>query len=218
MTGSLPPAAPPATSRRPGPSAVEIIQHETLFKAYSRLDRYRLRHELFQGGMGPEVSREVLERGHAVGVLLFDPERDTVVMIEQFRPGAYAAGMDPWLLEIVAGIVEPGESPVEVAVRESQEEAGVTPTALFQVQRWLATPGISSETLELWCGRVDSSQAKGFHGLPEEGEDIRVVLMSVDQVRESLTNRDLSNATTLIALQWLLLNLGDIRQKLRNSP
>ncbi|GAB3115554.1 NUDIX domain-containing protein [Novispirillum itersonii] len=196
------------------PTAVDVVQHETLFKSYSRLDRYLLRYEQYAGGMGPVVSREVLERGHAVAVLLFDPDRDCVVMIEQFRPGAYAAGMEPWLYEIVAGIIEDGETPEEVARRESVEEAGLEPQGLFRVQSWLATPGISSESIELWCGRVDSRQAGGIHGVEAEGEDIRVIAVPLPEVRENLRTGRYTNAATLVALQWLLLNEDDIRKKL----
>lgn len=196
------------------PTAVEVVKHETLFKAYSRLDRYWVRYEQFAGGMGPVVSREVLERGHAVAVLLFDPDRDSVVLIEQFRPGAHAAGMDPWLYEIVAGIIEDGETPEEVARRESLEEAGLDPQNLFRVQSWLATPGISSERIELWCGRVDSRQAGGLHGVEEEGEDIRVLAVPLTEIRENLRAGRYTNAATLVALQWLLLNEDDIRKKL----
>ncbi|WP_019643704.1 NUDIX domain-containing protein [Novispirillum itersonii] len=202
------------TSPSHRPTAVKVAQKETLFKAYSRLDRYRLRHELFAGGMGPEVSREVLERGHAVAVLLFDPDRDCVVLIEQFRPGAYAAGMEPWLIEVVAGIIEDGETAEDVARRETIEEAGLIPEKLFRVQSWLATPGISSESIELWCGRVDSRQAGGLHGVAAEGEDIRVFVSPLPEVRQALRDGRYTNAATLIALQWLLLNEDDIRKKL----
>lgn len=198
----------------PRPTTVEVIRHETLFKAYSRLDRYLLRHEQYAGGMGPVVSREVLERGHAVAVLLFDPDRDSVVMIEQFRPGAYAAGMDPWLYEVVAGIIEEGETAEAVARRETLEEAGLEPQGLFRVQSWLASPGISSESIELWCGRVDSRQAGGLHGVAAEGEDIRVIVVPLTEVRDNLRAGRYTNAATLVALQWLLLNEDDIRKKI----
>lgn len=188
------------------PSKVDIVAQEPLYQGYSRLDRYRLRHELYAGGMSQEVSREILERGHATAVILWDPQAEKAVMIEQFRPGAYGAGWSPWLLEIVAGIIDPGETPEEVCRREALEEAGIEVSDLFRIQAWLASPGISTESIELWCGRVDSSQAGGIHGLDHEGEDIRVAVFGLEELRALLDQGALTNATTVIAVQWLLLN------------
>ena len=193
------------------PSKVEIVAKEPLYQGYTNLFHYRIRHELYAGGMGPELSREVLERGHAAALLLYDPDTDKVVMIEQFRPGAYGAQWDAWLLEIVAGIIDPGETPEDVCKREAQEEAGVTVTDLFRVQGWLATPGVCTETIELWCGRVDASNAGGLHGLADEGEDIRVVVYDMEDLRTLLDQGALTNATTLIAVQWLFLNHDRLR-------
>ncbi len=197
------------------PSKVEIVAKEPLYKGYTHLYRYRLRHELYAGGMGAELSREVLERGHAAALLLYDPDADKVVMIEQFRPGAYGADWEPWLLEVVAGIIDPGETPEDVCRREAQEEAGVTVTELFPVQGWLATPGVCTETIELWCGRVDSTTAGGLHGLDEEGEDIRVVVLGMEELKAHLDQGTLTNATSLIAVQWLFLNHATLRRRWR---
>ena len=115
------------------PADVKVVERATPFQGYFRLDHYRLKHRLFEGGWSGEMSREVFERGHAVAVLPYDPDRDEVVLIEQFRPGAYAAlasewfddGASPWLVECVAGIIDKGENPDDVARRELIEEPGV---------------------------------------------------------------------------------------------
>ena len=112
---------------------VEILDKETAFQGYFRIDRYRLRHRLFAGGWSEAITREVFERGHVVGVLPYDPIEDRVVLIEQFRIGAYAAGFSPWLIEIVAGVIEAGEEPEEVARRETLEETGCSVTELMPV-------------------------------------------------------------------------------------
>lgn len=195
------------------PSEVEVIAKEPLYQGYTRLDRYRLRHDLYAGGLGQEVSREILERGHAAALLLYDPKAEKAVMIEQFRPGAYAAGWQPWLLEIVAGIIEDGETAEDVCRREAEEEAGVTVDDLFRVQGWLATPGVCTESIELWVGRADSTKAGGVHGLEHEGEDIRVVVLGLDDLRTLLDRGALTNATTVIAVQWLLLNRDALHQR-----
>jgi ADP-ribose pyrophosphatase len=197
------------------PRIVEIIEKRVAYQGYFRIDRYRLRHELFGGGMSKPVEREVFERGHAVGLLPYDPVRDTVVMIEQFRVGAYAAGFDPWMMEIVAGIVEDGETPEEVARRETREEANLTLTDLMPMCRYIASPGGASESVRLYLGRVDASTAGGIHGLDHEDEDIRVDPMPWAEARKLLDEGRLTNALSIIALQWLALHRDEVRAKWR---
>lgn len=193
------------------PRRVEIIEQSRMHDGYFKIDRLRLRHEQYRGGMGAEVVREVAERGHAVAVLLYDPDRDSVVMIEQFRPGAHCAGWDAWLLEIVAGIIDPGELPEDVARRECREEAGVEVGDLVRGPSYLASPGVLTESITLYAARVDSTTCGGIHGLGTEGEDIRVIVLPVDEVRAMMAADQLGNATTLIAVQWLLLNRDTLR-------
>src|SRR6516164_3959095 len=124
---------------------IELLEKTEAYKGYFRIVRYRLRHRLFAGGWSGEVRREVFERGHAVGVLPYDPAADAVVLIEQFRIGAFVAHMDPWLTEVVAGIIEEGESPEAVARRETREEAGIEIQGLLPMCRYIVSPGGSSE-------------------------------------------------------------------------
>jgi ADP-ribose pyrophosphatase len=190
---------------------VRIVERSTPFQGYFRIDRYRLRHRRFDGGWSDEIQREVFERGHAAAVLPYDPARDTVVLIEQFRIGAYAAGLEPWLIEIVAGIIEPGEAAAEVVRREAREEAGCEIGALEPVGSFIMSPGGASETLSLFCGRVESAGAGGLHGLAEEHEDIRAIVLSSDKAIARLAAGEIANASAAIALQWLALN----RERLR---
>jgi ADP-ribose pyrophosphatase len=199
------------TKRTPKPDPrVEVIEKTTPFKGYFQVDLYRLRHRKYDGGWSGEMTREVFERGHAAAVLLYDPQRDSVVLIEQFRPGAYAAAMEPWLLEIVAGIIEEGETPETVVRREAEEEAGCTIGALHPIGCYLATPGGSSETLTIYCGQVDSVGAGGIHGLDHEHEDIRVLPMSRAEALEKLAQGGVTNLTAAVALQWLALNYTEL--------
>lgn len=190
---------------------VRIVERSTPFQGYFRIDRYRLRHRRFDGGWSDEIQREVFERGHAAAVLPYDPARDTVVLIEQFRIGAYAAGLEPWLIEIVAGIIEPGEAAAEVVRREAREEAGCEIQALEPIGSFIMSPGGASETLSLFCGRVESAGAGGLHGLAEEHEDIRAIVLSSDKAIARLAAGEIANASAAIALQWLALN----RERLR---
>ena len=192
---------------------VELIEKQTAFCGYFRIDRFRLRFPLYEGGMSREVEREVLERGQVAAVLLVDPDRDCVVLIEQFRPGPYAAGEPPWLIEAVAGVIEGGESAEELARREAREEANCEIMDLFPIMRFFTSPGASTESIALFCGRVDSSDAGGVHGLAEEGEDIRVLVVSVDEALSLLREGRIVNAKTIIALQWLASNYDKIRKR-----
>jgi ADP-ribose pyrophosphatase len=172
------------------------------------------------------MHREMLERGHAVGVVLYDPDLDTLVLIEQFRIGALAAcrtpwlpeGSSPWLLEIVAGIIDPGETPEAVARREAIEEAGCEIAELEPVCVFLVTPGVSSETIVLYAGRVDASDVGGIHGLDHEHEDIRVVAAPAADVFRWLDEGRFINATALVGLQWFRANHADLRARWRKAP
>jgi ADP-ribose pyrophosphatase len=190
---------------------IEIIEKLSVFEGYFRVNAYRLRHELHAGGMSAEIRREVFERGHAVGVLLYDPARRQVVLLEQFRIGAHVAGFDPWLTEIVAGIIEPGESAEAVARRESFEEAGLTVTDLMAIRHYLVSPGGTSESVQLFLGCVDAGAADGIYGLDHEDEDIRVMVMDVSDAFALLDSDKANNALLVIALQWLALNENRVR-------
>lgn len=182
------------------------------YAGFFRLERLRLRHALFAGGMSPPLTRELFERGHAVAVLPYDPVRDAVVLIEQFRIGALARAGGPWLLEIVAGIIEDGEAPEAVARREAVEEADLRLGRLEKIGRFYVSPGGSSESVHLFCGEVDASGAGGIHGLVEEGEDIRVLVEPFATAMQRLTSGAIDSASPVIALQWLALNRTRLRQ------
>lgn len=192
---------------------IDLRERVTTFQGYFRIDRYRLRHRRFDGGWTDEMTREVFERGHAASVLLYDPERDAVVLIEQFRAGAYAAGMEPWVVEVVAGIIEEGESPEQVVRREAIEEAGCEIGALEAIGKVLLSQGGCSETLEMFCGQVDSRNAGGVHGVAHEHEDIRAFVLPADEALERLAQGKYVNAPIVMHLQWLALN----RERMRES-
>ena len=163
--------------------------------------------------MGRALTREVLERGRVAAVLPVDPVRDRVVLIEQFRPGAWAAQWEPWLLECVAGVIEAGETPEELARREALEEAGCVITDLVPIASFLTSPGATSETVRLFCGRVDSDGVGGLHGLGTEGEDIRARVMPVEEAVSLLDEGRIVNAKTIIALQWIARHYDSLKSK-----
>jgi ADP-ribose pyrophosphatase len=197
--------------------APEIMEREVVYQGFFRVDRYRLRHRLYGGGWSALITREMMERGSAVGLLLYDPERDAVVLVEQFRLAAHLAGFSARHLEIVAGLVDhQGEAESDVARREAQEEAGLAVDGeLLLIQRFLTSPGGTTETVTLFCGRVDASRAGGIHGLIDEHEDIKVVVKPYAEVERLLRDGGIENAVTIIALYWLGANRAALRQRWR---
>jgi ADP-ribose pyrophosphatase len=197
--------------------AVKIMKRETVYQGFARLDLYRLRHRLYAGGWSEEMEREIFERGRTVGVLLYDPQRDTVVLVEQFRLPAHLAGFPAWELEIVAGIVDhDGESAEDLARREAKEEAGIEILGeLVPVHRFMPSPGACTEQVDLYCGRVDAQGAGGIHGLAQEHEDIKVVVLSYRVVMKKLRGDEIKNGLTALALYWLAAHRAELRRRWR---
>jgi len=182
---------------------VEVLERKTVCQSYFRIDRYMLRHRLFAGGWSEPLMREVFERGHSVAALLYDPYTDTVVLVEQFRAGAFAAGMGPWLIECVAGIVDEGETPEEVARREAMEESGCVIGRIEAVGKFLYSTGAGSEVCHLFVGETDSTKAGGVHGLAAEHEDIKTHIVPAETIIARLDAQELDNAAVIIAISWL---------------
>lgn len=192
---------------------VEILDQATAYAGFFRINRYRLRHQLFRGGWSHELVRELFERGHAAAVLPYDPVLDQVILIEQFRIGALQDPGGPWVVEIVAGMIGPDETPEEVVRREAVEEANCHLQEVVPIYDYLVSPGGTSESLALFCGKVDASGAGGIHGLAEEGEDIRVVVLPTDDAIQRMQEGAIKAAAPIIALQWLRLNRERLRQQ-----
>ncbi len=191
----------------------EILNKETVYQGFFRLEKYRLKHTLFGGGWSAEITRELFMRGSCVAVLLYDPDADKVVLIEQFRTGAILNPDKTWLVEIVAGAIEEGETANEVAYREALEEAGCEIQQLMIINEFYTTPGGSSEWITLFCGKVDSTQVGGIHGLDHEDEDILVRAVDFDEAYRMLENGEIESAIPIIAIQWLALNKQRLRKE-----
>lgn len=191
----------------------KINQHEVAYNGFFRLEKFDLQHTLFKGGWSEEITRELFMRGNCVAVLLYDPDRDEVILIEQFRAGAVLNPDRAWLIEIVAGAIETGETAEEVAYRESVEEAGCEIKALSLINKFYTTPGGSSEQISLFLGIVDSSQVGGVHGLDDEHEDILVTTVKFDEAYRMVEDGRIESGIPIIALQWLYIN----RDKIRNN-
>jgi ADP-ribose pyrophosphatase len=185
---------------------VKVLERKECHRRFLRIDLLTLQHRRFEGGWVGPVVRELMIRRPAVGVLLYDPARDEIVLVRQFRVGVLNEKDSPWLLELVAGMIEEGESEESVARRESEEEANLRPSELERICEYYCSPGTTNEKITLYCGKVDASTAGGIYGLDNEHEDIEVVTMSYAEAVAGLDSGLIDNAMTIVALQWLMLN------------
>ena len=200
-----------------GKHDLKIEQQSPLYSGFFKLINYQFRHKLFAGGWSGVVNREILERGHAVAMLLYDPILNDFVFIEQFRVGALPTSKSPWLIEIVAGMIDKDEEPEDVCRREAIEEAGVTVKNLHKALSFLSSPGGTTERIHVYVGEVDATQAKGIHGLDYENEDILVRRVSEKQAIEWLETGVIDNATAVISMQWFLLNKQKLLDEWRSN-
>lgn len=192
---------------------VEILSKKTLYQGFFKMVKYAFKHKLFEGGWSGVVEREIFERGHAIAVLPYDPVLDEFVMIEQIRIGALPTSTSPWLIEVVAGIIDEGETPEDVCCREAKEEAGLDIQKLHKALSYLSSPGGTTERLHIYIGLVDASNAKGVHGLEYESEDILVHRVPTSVAFDWINQGKIDNAATLIALQWFAMNKQQILEK-----
>ena len=196
---------------------VDIIETTLLSNGFYPLKACRLRYRLFSGAWSKMITRELLEPSPVAGILPYDPILDKIVLIEQFRLGALeqttGSTGSPWLLEIVAGMIEADETVIEMAHRETQEEAGLTIQQLIPITQYWASPGGSTEKVYLFCARVDASNAGGIHGVATEQEDIRVHVFSPQQLFADVAAGIINNAMIIIALQWFQLHYQQVRKE-----
>ena len=185
----------------------KIIDQQTPYQGFFRIDVYQFQHELFRGGWTKNVRREIFERGNAVAVLMHDPVTNNVLLIEQFRPGAAIRNpQEAWMLEIVAGIVEAGESTEQVARREAVEEAGCVIESLEHIMDYYPSAGGSTERISLYYAPLDLSGVEsGIYGLEHEDEEIRISVVSMSTALEWLKVGRIQASIAVIALQWLAL-------------
>jgi ADP-ribose pyrophosphatase len=207
----------PKTARPPAAHPdLEVIHAETPFDRHLRIDVVHFRHRRFDGGWSGERVFDICRRGGAAAVVLYDPERDAVVLIEQFRLAALYGGRAPWQIEAVAGLLDKDEPPAAVAAREIGEETGLAPIGpLVPIQPMLPACGSLDEVVWLYCGRVDVRGAGGVHGLAEEHEDIRVVVKTITEVEAMLDEGRIESAHTLVGLYWLLRHRERLKREWR---
>lgn len=184
---------------------VEVLGHRQPYCHYFAAAETRLSHPLYGGGQGAVVERAGLHMTDAVTVLPYDPARDRVLLIEQFRYGPWLRGdPHPWCLEPVAGRIDPGEDAETTARREAMEEAEVEIGALHRVGSYYPSPGGVSEYLESFVGVADlPDRAGGLGGLDVEHEDIRAHVVAFDRARALVDSGEVDTAPLLLSILWL---------------
>ena len=184
---------------------VVVAQRETPYARFFAVEEYDLRFRRFDGSLSDQVNRAVFISGDAVTVLPYDPVRDVVLLIEQFRPGPFARGdAQPWSLEAIAGRIDAGETPEEAARREAVEEAGLTLGAMEYVGGYYPTPGAKAEFLYSYLALTDLPDGiEGVFGVAGEAENIRGHRMPFAAFEALMASGEVNNAPLLLTGLWL---------------
>lgn len=185
---------------------VEIKSRDLIGQGWGKLERFTFRHRRFDGDWSQTVTRDLYTIGEVAMVLPYDPALDAVILIEQFRTCGLYWGEATWLFEAVAGIVDPGETPPEVAAREATEEANCAIAAPVHIATVWSSPGGYGERTFMYAARADLAHAGGVHGLAHEHEDIRAVAVPLAEAYEAAMDGRIRDAKTILMIQWLTAN------------
>lgn len=183
------------------------------YAEYFTLEEYGLTFRRYDGTQSEKVTRAVFVATDAVILLPYDPVRDRVLLIEQFRPGPFARGDDlPWQLEPIAGRLDAEENPETCARREAQEEAGLELSELHEVANCYASPGCSTEYFNIYVGLAALPDGvEGVSGLEQEAEDIRSYVYSFDELMQMVDGKQIVNAPLVLAALWLARHRDRLR-------
>lgn len=205
-------AVPARLGRGFGPAEIEVVSRGYPYARYFGIEDHQLRHRRFDGRTSAIVDRAVFTSGDAVTVLPFDPRTGRVLLIEQFRAGPHARrDPRPWCLETVAGRRDRRETAEETARREAVEEAGVTLGRLERISSYYPSPAIMAEYLTSFVAEADLAAAGGVHGLAEEDEDIRVIVVPLEEALAALDSGEIATAPLMVSLLWLARNEARLR-------
>lgn len=185
---------------------IDLQSRELLGQGWGKLERFTFRHKRFDGTWSEPIQRDLYTIAEVAMVLPYDPDLDAVVLIEQFRTCGLYWGEATWLFEAVAGIVDPGETPPQVATREAREEAACTIAAPVHIGTVFSSPGGYGERTYMYAARADLSKAGGIHGLAHEHEDIRAVAVPLDEAYAAAMDGRIRDAKTILMIQWLTAN------------
>lgn len=185
---------------------IKILKKERAFKGFFEFNKYNFQFEKYDGTLSPPIEREIFERGHAVAALLYDPQKDVVVLIEQMRFPAYLASQDAWMTEIVAGMIDEGETPEQAICREIEEESQCHVQQLEFILDYMPSSGACTETVKLYLATVDSTTLSPYMGQADEHEDIFVFTMGAEEFIQKTFSNKFNNSVIIIAGLWFQAN------------
>ena len=188
-------------------SNFKVTNKKNLYDGFFKMNEVSLKYKKYDGSWSNEIKRELFSGAQVSAVLPYDPIKKEIILIQQFRPGTISRNTNNYLKEIVAGIIDPGESPEIAAKRECLEETGYKIKKLTSIQGYYPAPGSSESFYHLFLGEVDSKNGKKIMGLDTENEDILVESFNINQVKKMMRNGELINGLSLIAIQWFFLNI-----------
>ena len=183
----------------------KIINKKNLYSGFFSLNKYEFVHKKHNGEWTNTVEREVFSGAHVSTLLPYDPIKQEIILIQQFRAGVLSRYDEDHLYEIVAGIIDEGENPEDTAVRECFEETGCEVKKIHPIQSYFPAPGSSESYYHLYLGEIQAFDGERIRGLENENEDILVRSFKIDEVRQMLKEKKIINVLTLIALQWFFL-------------
>jgi len=196
------------TQSRRSNSDIEILDRRELGRGWGTLERYHLRHRRYDGSWSEVIDRDLYTIGEVSAVLIFDPVKNTVLLTEQFRTCGLRYGKATWLIEIVAGLIEEGTSPIETAKREAFEETRCDVENLDLITTVYSSPGGYGEKIHLFIATANLTEAGGHFGLAHEHEDIRATVVSFDDALAACDDGRIIDSKTLITLNWLSRHKG----------
>ncbi len=207
-----------ARSRNAGPARdlshdVIVRQHTRAYIDYFGMEEIEVQHRLHDGAMSPVLHRTALMQGSAVVILPYDPVRDSVLLIEQFRPPVFLIDDPaPWVWEPVAGMIDPGETPEQAAHREAMEEAGIALTRLDYAGGAYSSTGSSTEFVHLYVALCDLSSPVENGGVATEGEDIRCAVLPYADFIDRVDRHGYKNLQLLALAHWLARHRERLRR------
>ena len=184
----------------------KIINKKNIHSGFFKMNEVTLKYKKYNGSWSNEIKRELFGGAQVSAVLPYDPKKNEIVLIQQFRPGTISKNYNNYLYEIVAGIIDDGESPETAAKRECLEETGCKVKKLTPIQGYFPAPGSSESFYNLYLAEIETFKGERIMGLENENEDIFVKSYKISDVKEKLEAGKIINGLTLIALQWFFLN------------
>ena len=188
-------------------SKFKIINKKNIYNGFFKMNEVILKYKKYDGSWSKNVKRELFGGAQVSAVLPYDPIKKEIVLIKQFRPGTISKDFDNYLNEIVAGIIDPGEDPMETAKRECLEETGCKVKKLIPIQGYFPAPGSSESFYHLFLAEIDAFEGERVMGLKSENEDILVKSYKINEIKQKIQNKEIINGLSLIALQWFFLNI-----------